>query len=259
MANPAGLFIWVDVATPDPEAAAAFYGAVLGWTAEPSSPDSEMPYWYFSNAGSVAAGMGRLSEEQVARGVQPTWTSYIKVDDCDATVAKATELGGSPVMPPMQILENGRMAMLADPAGAVFAVWESGTFDGADQFNTPGFFSWNELATRDVPAATAFYQELFGWGLEELPMGEDGVYALWKLGDRENGAVFDATALLPPEVPSHWSVYLSVADCDDAAARIKEAGGTMIQEPFDMQEGRKAIARDPFGATFMLIQMPSAS
>jgi predicted enzyme related to lactoylglutathione lyase len=260
MTNPAGLFIWVDLATPDPGAAAAFYEAVLGWSAEQSSPDPEMPYWNLSHGDKVAAGMGRLSEEQVAKGMPSVWTSYIKVDDCDAAVARATELGGSVIMRAMQIFDVGKMAMLADPTGAAFAVWESGTFDGADHFNDPGFFSWNELATRDVLVATAFYQGLFGWDLEEFPMGEDGgIYTVWKIGDRENGAMYDATAMLPPEVPSHWSVYLSVADCDDAAAKIKEAGGTLIQEPFDMQEGRKAVAQDPFGAAFMLIQMPSGS
>ncbi|NQV06424.1 VOC family protein [bacterium] len=257
MAHPAGLFIWVDVAVPDPEAAADFYKSVLGWDAASVSPDPDMGYWNFTLGGKVAAGMGKLSEEQVARGIPPMWSSYIKVDDCEATAAKAAELGGTVMMPPMQIFTSGKMAYLMDPTGAAFAIWESGDFDGSDEFNSPGFFSWNELATRDTAAALEFYTALFGWESESMPMGEGGaVYTMFKVGDRNNGGMYDA-AMLPSEVPAHWGVYFTVEDVDAAAAAVKANGGMVMQEPFDMMVGRMAVVADSQGALFNVFSGPT--
>jgi predicted enzyme related to lactoylglutathione lyase len=256
MAHPNGLFSWVDAALPDPAAGADFYKAVFGWEAEQVSPDESSKYWFFKKEGKVAAGMGQLSEEQQAQGTPPMWTSYVYVEDIDATVAKAKDLGGTILMEPMQIFTTGRMAYLMDPTGAAFALWEPGDFHGAGEFNSPGFFSWNELSTRDIGTALKFYTELFGWTADPQDMGEGGTYYVMTIGDRANGGMFDATPVLPDEVPAHWGVYFTVDDCDASAEAVEAAGGTVVSEPMDLPGvGRMAVCLDSQGAPFTVMQM----
>lgn len=259
MAHPHGLFTWVDVASPNPEAAAAFYQAVFGWEAEQASPDESMPYWMFSRDGRTAAGMGPLSEEQLAQGIPPAWNSYVNVDDVAATATKAEELGGAVIMQPMQIFTSGKMAIIADPAGATFALWQAGDHTGAEEFNTPGFLCWNELATRDLEGATQFYGDLFGWTSETSDMGNGSLYTSFSVGDRVNAGAYDATSVLPNEVPPHWAVYFTVEDCNEAVAAVGEAGGTVVREPFDTPVGPVAVCTDPFGAYFMVIALSDAA
>jgi predicted enzyme related to lactoylglutathione lyase len=256
MKYPHGLFTWTDVALPDPQAGGAFYAAVFGWDVEDVSPEPGSPYWFFRKDGKVAAGMGPLTKEQQDQGVPPMWTSYVKVDDVEATVARTRELGGTILVEPMQIFTSGKMAYIQDPNGAALALWEAGDHEGADEFNKAGFLCWNELATRNVAAATEFYTALFGWTAQTQDMGGGMEYTVVSVGDRSNGGIYDAAAMLPESVPAHWAVYLTVDDCDAAAAAVTANGGTLLREPWDVGGvGRMAACADPQGAYFMLMAM----
>lgn len=260
MSYPHGLFTWSDVALPDPESGGAFYAAVFGWEVEDVSPDPAGPYWFFRKNGKVAAGMGPLTTEQQEHGVPAMWTSYVSVDDVEAAVTRAKELGATVLMEPMQIFTSGKMAYLMDPVGAAVALWEAGDHAGADEFGKPGFLCWNELATRDVPAAAAFYAALFGWSAEAEDVGGGMEYTMVKVGERSNGGIYDPTGILPDSTPAHWAVYFAVADCDATAAAVAANGGIVVRQPTDMGGiGRMAVCVDPQGASFMIIALAEPS
>ena len=164
---------WVDLATPDLEAAVEFYGPLFGWEM-PELPKLEQMGGYrrAKKGGKDVAGMMPLMQE----GQPPAWSTYVSVADADATAAAVKENGGSVISEPMDVMELGRMAIFADPTGAVFGIWQPGTFAGAELVNEPGALAWNELNTRDPSAAKAFYGAVFGWGSRDNDMGEMGTY-----------------------------------------------------------------------------------
>jgi hypothetical protein len=255
MAHPNGLFAWTDVSVPDTDAGKAFYSAVMGWNATQVPPlDSPMPYWSFTTGHRMAAGMGRSTPEQQAQGLRPAWWSYVAVDDVQATAAKATELGGQVMVPPMAITNAGWMAVIVDPTGAALGLWEANQVEGADGFNEPGLMTWNELATRDVDAATAFYSELFGWKAETQDT-EGFIYTTFMLNDKPNGGAYDVSGMVPDEHPAAWMVYFAVADSDATVATAAELGATVVREPTESPFGRMAILRDPQGPVFAVIKL----
>jgi len=156
----------------------------------------------------------------------------------------------------MDVMGLGKMAIFADPTGAVFGIWEPGTFAGAERVNEPGALSWNELGTRDVEAAKAFYGAVFGWSFRDNDMGEMGTYTEWLLGEDSIGGMMDVSGRLPDEIPAHWLVYFAVENTDAAVETAKAAGGQVSFGPIDIPAGRFAIVSDPFGATFAVIQLP---
>ena len=260
MSHPNGLFAWADVAQADPAAGAGFYGAVFGWEAAQGSPDESMPYWMFTKDGKLTAGMGGLSPDQLEAGQPPVWSSYINVDDIDDTVARAEELGATIIMPAMQIFGSGKMAFIQDPQGAMVGLWQPMDHTGADEFNTPGFMCWNELATRDLPGSIEFYTGLFGWTVAKTDMGSGREYHTFMIGDRPNGGAYDAASMnLPDEVPNHWGIYFAVEDCDATVALVNGNGGSVMGDPFDSPVGRMAVCSDPQGAPFFVIQLADAS
>lgn len=245
-----GIFGWVDLASPQPDAAADFYNKVLGWEARPA--DGGMPYTMFYSEGENVAGMGELTEEMAAGGMPSVWTSYIIVDDVDVALAKAIELGAKPIMEVLQVGDTGRMAFIIDPVGAAVGFWESGTHDGATTFNVPGALTWNELQCFDVPAAKAFYTELLGWETETNNFGEME-YTLVKNDGRANGGMMDITGMAPEGVPAYWASYFVVDDCDAVVDAAKANGGSVIMGPMDSEVGRMAAITDPFGAVFTVL------
>ena len=132
-----GIVGWADVAVPDMDEGARFYEGLFGWEAEVAGPNESMPYTMFRKDGKHVAGMGPLSADQQDSGVPPTWSAYVIVDDVDAIHAQAAELGATPLMEPMQIMDSGRMTFVMDPVGAVIGFWQSGSHDGAEIFNVP--------------------------------------------------------------------------------------------------------------------------
>jgi len=247
---------WVDLGSPDPDAAAEFYGALLGWEVlEAQDPEQTGGYRMAQMQGKPVAGMMPLMQE----GQPPAWTTYVSVEDADATAAAVKEAGGSVLVEPMDVLDVGRMAVFADPSGAVFAVWQPRAHPGAGLVNEPGAFTWNELNTRDPDAARAFYGAVFGWEPTEHEMGEMGTYVEWKVGEDPMGGMMDMRGRVPDEVPPNWLTYFAVDDTDAAVEKVKELGGSVAFGPIDIMAGRFAVVQDPHGATFAVIKMPEQS
>jgi uncharacterized protein len=244
---------WVDHASPDLGQSIDFYGALFGWEV-PESENSEQNGGYRQAmlGGKPVAGMMPLMQE----GQPPAWSSYVSVEDADATAAKVTEAGGTVIAEPMDVMDLGRMAVFADPTGAVFGIWQPGTFIGAEVVNEPGALSWNELNTRDPEAARAFYGSVFGWGAQANDLGDAGTYTEWKLGEGAVGGMLNmAERGVPDQVPPHWQVYFAVEDTDATVEKARQSGGGVMVEPVDIPVGRFAILTDPHGASFAVIAL----
>jgi predicted enzyme related to lactoylglutathione lyase len=255
MSDDHGRFIWYELMTPDLEAAKRFYHAVVGWTA------SEMPmeggaYTVFEAAGAGVGGVMPLSEEHAAQGIPPNWTAYICVDNCDASAEKAKALGGHVLNPPTDIPTVGRFAVIGDPHGAVTAIMKPIPPSDArprSPRGTIGHGSWHELMAGDADSDIPFYQDLFGWtetGRHE--MGPKGDYHLFGNADGQVGGIMTKPARIPVAI---WSYYFEVDDVDAAAARVKEAGGAVVNGPMDVPDGSRIVqATDPQGANFALVK-----
>jgi predicted enzyme related to lactoylglutathione lyase len=244
---------WVDLGSPDLDAAVEFYSKLFGWQVPPAeNVENTGGYRRATKDGADVAGMMPLMQE----GQPPAWSTYVSVADAAATAAAVKEAGGSVMAEPMDVMGLGTMAVFADPTGAVFGIWQPGTFPGAGRVNEPGALSWNELNTRDPDAAKAFYGAVFGWGFEDHDMGEIGTYTELKVGEDSVGGMIDITGRAPDEVPPHWLAYFAVENTDAALETVKSSGGGVAFGPVDIPAGRFAVVHDPHGAMFSVIQMP---
>ncbi len=252
-----GTFSWVDLATTDAEAAKRFYCELFGWTAEDMPTDAGNDYTMLQLDGDLVCALWQMQGEMKSQGIPPHWQSYITVDDVDAMADKAAKLGATIAMPPMDVMTAGRMAVIQDPTGAMVALWQKKDHGGAQRVNEPESFCWNELQTRDIAKAEAFYGELFGWTTNhnESPMG--GVYVEIRHNDRPAGGMLP----IRPEwgdVPSHWGVYFAVADCDAALKKATGLGAKGLMPPVDIPgTGRFVMLQDPQGAVFSVIALES--
>ena len=245
----AGTPSWVDIGT-DVEGAKKFYGSLFGWTTQDAGPPEETGgYGFFLKNGKVVAGYG----PQMTPG-PPYWTTYISVDDADATAKKVEAAGGTVVMAPMDVMAAGRMAVFQDPQGAFISAWQPGEHKGAQLANEPGAFCWNELNTRDVAGSSAFYEKAFGWTAVTQTDGPMP-YTEFRLGDTTIAGMMDMPPMVPADVPPHWLVYFAVDDTDAAVKQTEKAGGAVRMPPMDIPVGRFAVLGDPQGATFAVIRM----
>jgi predicted enzyme related to lactoylglutathione lyase len=237
-----GTFCWADLGTTDRDSAKAFYTRVFGWEAV---DDDAAEYTTFKLDGRGVAALYEMGEEERAK-LLPHWSSYVSVEDVDAASVRARELGAEIVAEPVDVREDGRMAVIRDPVGATVHLWQAGGQFGAGRVNDPGCMVWNELASPDPERAGAFYGELFGWTAEPDQTG----YATVRQGDAINGGIRPAQDGEPP----HWLVYFSVAKADDAAKAVRDAGGRVLAGPLDVAVGRIAIVADAQGAVFALFE-----
>lgn len=244
---------WIDLGTPDQDAAAEFYGGLFGWSVEEDeNAEQTGGYRVAVLRDKAIGGVMKLMEE----GQPPAWSTYIAVEDVDATVAKAREAGGSVIAEPMDVLDYGRMAFLADPSGAVFGLWKAGKNTGSGLVNEPGALSWNELNTRDVDAAKSFYGAIFGWTFEGVEFPGAGSYTTINVNGSAVGGILNMTERGVPEgIPAHWQVYFAVEDTDATIEKAKEGGGNVMVEPVDIPAGRFSILTDPWGASFAVIAL----
>jgi predicted enzyme related to lactoylglutathione lyase len=259
-----GVPCWVDTTQPDPAAGAAFYADLFGWEVEDVMPPEAGAHYFIGRLkGGDVAAIGTRPEGAPEGGV---WNTYVWVEDADETAAKVREAGGTVLREPMDVGDSGRMAVFADPAGAMFCVWQPGTHRGATVVNEHGSLNFNVLATPDVAAAESFYGAVLGWEL--LDVGGAPMWALPAYGDfleqrtpglRENMASMGApprfeevvaSAGGQPDTPPHWGVTFAVDDADAAAARATELGGQVLVEPLDAPWVRMTVIRDPQGAVF---------
>ncbi len=245
---------WVELSSPDADAAAAFYGELMGWSAsEPGPVEETGGYRIFDQGGKSVAGlMGHMQEGQ------PTvWSTYVSVADADQTADRVKAGGGSVVVEPMDVTEIGRMAYFADPTGAVFGVWQAKSFAGAELVNEPNSLCWNELLTRDSEGGREFYSSVFGWAAGRPSFeGAPETYVVGELGGEPVGGMMQMTdEMFPAEVPPHWGVCFAVADCDATIAKARDLGATITYEPMDMPVGRFAGLIDPQGASLTVMRL----
>ena len=250
----AGRWCWMDLATPDPEAAKAFYGDLFGWEFHdmPASPGET--YTFVRLGGDDLGGIYRQPTAEREAGRPAHWVLYVAVDDADATLARAAELGGQVSGGACDVGSAGRSAMLADPQGAGFALWQAKDHAGAGRFGETGAMGWAELLTPDPGAAGEFYSGLFGWGRKDSTPPPVR-YVEWTDGDTSIGGMMAIPEEWGP-VPPHWIHYLMVADCDATVARAGELGGEVRVPPTDIADvGRFAYLADPQGAVFAVITL----
>lgn len=244
-----GRFTWYELMSTDPKAGVDFYGQLVGWGNTPFG-QGEIPYDIFTRGEDFIAGCMQLPAEAQEMGAPTHWLGYIHTDDLAATLAQAKELGAN-VLTEMEFENIGKFAVMQDPQSAVICFFQSANEPAPESEPTDGSFSWHELATSDYEAAWAFYSALFGWELmEDMDMGEYGIYRLFGRNGKQLGGMFNR----PPEMPaSAWLYYVRVDSCDDAAARIAELGGKVVNGPMDVPGGDRIVqALDPQGGMFAL-------
>lgn len=253
MPNLHGSFIWYELLTSDPDAAAAFYGDVIGWTAADAGQEG-MDYRIFLARGTAIAGHMKLPVEAAEAGARTGWLGYIGVDDVDGTVASIAAKGGGMRMPALDIEGVGRIAMVADPQGVPFYIMRGASDEASRAFETatPGHCSWNELSTPDLAGALAFYTGQFGWEKGDvMPMGEMGDYQFVNHGGGMIGAVMTNP---PGGPPPSWKFAFNVPAIDTAASKIAGGGGIVHYGPSEVPGGDwVVVASDPQGAMFMVV------
>jgi predicted enzyme related to lactoylglutathione lyase len=273
-----GVPCWVDTSQPDPEAAVDFYSGLFGWAFEDvMPPGADGRYFIARLRGGDVAAVGSLPPSGPPMAM---WNSYVWVEDADEVAAKVRAAGGTVLSEPFDVPGAGRMAVCADPEGAVFCLWQAGAHKGARIINEAGALVFNDLATRDRARAVSFYGSVFGWGT----LGEGDGAAMWTLpgyGDHlalgdpelrqrhaEVGAppgFEDVVASLNPigvedsDVPSHWNVTFATDDADATAERARSLGATLLAPPFDAPWVRMTVIADPQGATFVASQFVAAN
>ena len=243
-------FVWHDLMTADVADARRFYGALFGWKAS-GSQDPRDPYLHLESRGVMFGGMVTLAQPDIP----PHWLAYVEVADVDDCAARAEACGGKLALPPREIPGVGRFAVIVDPTGAHLAPFRSREPSGPEREVAPEDrrFCWDELLTRDAARAGAFYAEVLGWRVQEVPMGPHGTYHLLKRG------ALDAAGMMqmPPEAAagSHWLPYVAVPDVDEAARALVGLGGKLWVAPSDIPGiGRFSVAADPQGASFALFR-----
>jgi len=242
-----GSFCWPELATTDPAGAKKFYSGVFGWTANDRPAGPDMMYTMLQLEGRDAGALYEMEKSQKEQGIPPHWNTYVSVESADEAAKKAKELGATAIAYPFDVMDVGRMAILQDPTGAVFCVWQAKKSIGASVVNEPGALCWCELDTNDTQAAGRFYTRLFGWTAKESPQYTEF---------RRNGTPIGGMMRIPEDwgdVPPNWLPYFAVADCDATAAKAKDLGGSAFVPPTDIPNvGRFAVLRDPQGAVFAI-------
>lgn len=242
-----GKFVWHDHTSNDPEQAKKFYADLFGWETEVWKP-GEMDYPMIKAGGQIHGGFGKTQSEAPAH-----WLGHVLVEDVDETAQRAEAAGATLVFGPDDIPDIGRFAIIADPQGAVISLYSP----AGDQPATEGVFVWDELWTSDIEAAKSFYTEIMGWTARDMDMGGPGKYVIFQRA----GDVDAAGGLqISPDMQAQpmWLTYIATDDVDATAARAKELGATILQEPADIPDvGRFAVIQDPAGAAVGLYKSTS--
>ncbi|MFG2226719.1 VOC family protein [Streptomyces sp. NPDC048644] len=254
---------WLDLGAPDVEAAAAFYGKVFGWRAEPFGEQPPGGYTVCRLDGKIVGAIGPLAED----GARPAWTVYFHTTDADSTARAVEQAGGAVRSAPAAVGDNdGRHAQLTDPQGGKFAVWEPAAYPGFEVADGPGSLGWIELFTPDSAAAQRFYGTVFGWTTQDMPLpGGGGAYTLLTPRDsgeeRMHGGIMEipATSLTRSDGQAYWHPVFGSGDCDATIAAITSHGGTLRMGPEDAEGvGRLAVCADPAGAEFVVLTPAAA-
>jgi len=250
-----GSFCWIELATTDQNAAKKFYGSLFGWTANDNPMGPGEVYTIFQLQGRAAAAGYTLRADQRARGVPPHWVPYIAVESADASADRAAKAGGTILMPPFDVMTFGRMAVLKDPTGAAFCIWQAKGESANSIGGVDGTLCWADLNTSDPARAGKFYSDVFGWKLHEDTDDDppSGYTHIENQGDFIGG--IPPVRGNNPRTPPHWLLYFQASNCDATAAKAKQLGAKFFLEPMTMENvGRFGILADPQGATFAIFQ-----
>jgi hypothetical protein len=244
-------FVWYEYMSRDVPASKAFYTRVVGWTTE-DMPMPGMTYTYLRMGDTQVGGMMAMPKPVSDAGMKPGWSAYVACDDADQATAKALDLGGGLLMPPTDIPNVGRIAMLTDPQGGYFYLFKAATRSERSVSRAAGQIGWHELHTADWPRAFEFYSAMFGWLKgDAMDMGSTGTYQIFTIRGVPSGAMFNSPAA---QSSGFWLYYFNVGDIDDAARRIDEGGGRVNHGPVEVPGGGWVIqAADPHGAMFALL------
>jgi predicted enzyme related to lactoylglutathione lyase len=234
-----GTFSWAELATSDADGAKAFYTSVFGWDYDDNETGGGPVYSMAQREGKPVAAL--FASEQ-----PPHWNCYVTVASADDAAAKAAELGGKVVATAFDVMDAGRMAVIADPQGAALCLWEPRAHIGAMLVNTPGAMTWNDLVTTDADAAAQFYGGLFGWTTMDIP--DSGGYRVIRNGERSNGGIMPLSEA--QQTPASWMPYFGHADVARLVGEIEGLGGRVYNGPVDIGMGRIAVIGDPQGAVF---------
>jgi uncharacterized protein len=251
--HPAGSFCWVELGTTNQDAAKEFYRAIFGWTPNDSPMGPGEVYTIFKLDGRDAAAGYTLRADQREQGVPPHWMLYIMVDNVEASAAKVSQLGGKVIVAPFDVMDAGRMAVIADPTGAHFCLWQAARSNGIQIAGVHGTLCWADLSTPDQKRAADFYSGLFGWQISADPKDTSG-YLHIKNGEHFIGGVPPAK-YRQPGTPPHWMAYFQVDDVDATANKAKEMGANLFMPPSTMEGvGRMSVMADPQGAVFSIFK-----
>jgi len=244
-----GVPCWVDLMVPDQQAALDFYRDLFGWQGEIGPPETG-GYSVCTLHGKPVAGIMAAMSPEGGPTPPTAWTAYLASDDVEASTQAIMDNGGRVMVPGMDVMDLGRMAVAADPTGAVFGLWQAKEFTGSQVVNEHGAVVWSELNTSDLETAGEFYRSL---NIRTTTMeGAPGYYAL-KVGDRTVGGM-QGLDNSPPGTPPHWMTYFAIDDVDSTVDALIRANGSVLVPPFDMMAGRMAVVQDPQGASFALIK-----
>jgi hypothetical protein len=248
-----GTFCWIELCSTDAEGAKRFYPALLGWTFR-ETPIPGGTYIMCQLDGHEVAALYQMSEAEKAQHIPSHWFNYVAVANVDETAEHVPALGGTVLTAPFDVMEHGRMAVLQDPTGAVFGVWQAKQHAGVGVRDEPGSLCWNEVMTPDRAKAAAFYGKLIGWEQSSMQM-PDGEYTVFMAEGAPKGGCMQITPAMGP-IPAGWVTYFAVADCDATVTRAGELGGTVLAGPENAPGiGRWAMLQDPQGAVFSVIAM----
>ncbi|MDX2151649.1 MAG: VOC family protein [Bryobacteraceae bacterium] len=256
--HPEGAFCWVELGTPDTAGAKQFYTDLFGWDVEEVPMGPSETYTMFRTQGLQHAAMYRLQPEHLAQGVPPHWAVYIATDNADASAAKARELGATILAGPFDVRSSGRMAILKDPHGATFAVWQANEHIGARIAGVPGTLCWTELVTPDAKGSKQFYTSLFPWstkvGASAVPDSQIE-YTEWQLAGQSIGGMMEMK-----DLPPHWMPYFLVSNCAESVQLAQELKAHVQFGPMPIAGvGDFAVLRDPQGAHFTAISLSAAA
>ena len=217
---------WVDLATTDVEGADTFYGSLFGWEADHQPAGEDMIYSMQILKGKSAAAIYKMDEEQSKGGMPPNWSTYITVNDVDAVTAKVEPAGGRVVSTPFDVMEDGRMAVVTDPEGAFFFLWQANKHIGTELVNEHGTVIWNELVADDPDKVSSFYASLLDIEIKDMEGMPE--YKLFTVGGNSVAGIFKKTKELK-DLPSHWSIYFAVDDTDKIVEKAESLGGVFLK------------------------------
>jgi predicted enzyme related to lactoylglutathione lyase len=251
-----GSFCWIELGTTDQSAAKSFYRSLFGWKPDDMPMGPNDFYTMFKLEGRDAAAGYTLRPDQRQHGVPPHWMLYVAVESADDATSRAQGSGATVLAGPFDVMDAGRMAVIQDPTGAVFSVWQPKQHTGGGIRAVEGTLCWADLSTPDPARATQFYSVLFGWQImpgENDPSG----YLHIKNGEEFIGGIPPASHR-NPQMPAHWLAYFLVNDCFGSAEKARSLGANFHVPPMVMENvGTMAVLADPQGASFAIFQPPA--